>query len=116
MALIQIEGMEFYAFHGCFAEEQIIGNKFIVDVSFEYDSLNAEQSDNLKNTVDYQDVYHTISRVMLIKSKLLEHVCRRILEELIVKFPLISNISVKVSKCHPPIGGKVNKVSITLKN
>ena len=28
--IIEIEGMEFYAFHGCFEAEQIVGNKFIV--------------------------------------------------------------------------------------
>ncbi len=32
MATISITGMEFHAFHGCFKEEQVIGNTFIVDV------------------------------------------------------------------------------------
>jgi len=115
MAIVQIDGMEFYAFHGCFAEEQIIGNKFIVDIGFEYDSTTAEHNDTLKNAVDYQDVYQTVSEVMNIKSKLLEHVCRRILDALSEKYPLMYNIKVKIAKCHPPVGGKVNKVSVTLK-
>ena len=32
MSQISIEGMEFFAYHGCFAEEQIIGTKFLVDL------------------------------------------------------------------------------------
>ena len=114
MAIIQLEGMEFYAYHGCFAEEQIIGNKFIIDVSFECDAQEAENSDNLSNTIDYQDVYNSIRAVMQIKSKLLEHVGRRIINAMKERFPVIKNISVKVSKCNPPIGGKVEKVSVVI--
>lgn len=28
--IIEIEGMEFFAYHGCFEAEQIVGNKFMV--------------------------------------------------------------------------------------
>ena len=41
MGLIQIENMEFYAFHGHFKEERIVGNKFIVDLTIETDMTNA---------------------------------------------------------------------------
>ena len=27
--IIEIEGMEFFAYHGCFEAEQIVGNKFM---------------------------------------------------------------------------------------
>ena len=37
MGLIQIENMEFYAFHGHYREEQIVGNRFIVDLTIETD-------------------------------------------------------------------------------
>ena len=114
MAIIQLEGMEFYAYHGCFSEEQIIGNKFIVNVSFECETKEAEQHDTLSNTVDYQDVYNVIKKEMNIKSKLLEHVGRRIVTALEKDFPSIKNIRVKISKCNPPIGGKVDRVSVEI--
>ena len=37
MALIEINNMEFYAFHGHFKEEQIVGNKFLIDLTLEAD-------------------------------------------------------------------------------
>ena len=116
MAIIQLEGMEFYAYHGCFSEEQIIGSRFIIDVTFECDVHEAENSDILSKTIDYQDVYNTICGVMQIKSKLLEHVGRRIIIAVKERFPLIEDIKVKVSKCNPPIGGKVEKVSVLVGN
>ena len=42
MATISIEGMEFHAYHGCFEEEQVIGNTFMVDVHMETDTTLAE--------------------------------------------------------------------------
>ena len=116
MGIISLSGMEFFAYHGCFAEEQIIGSKFLIDVSFECDVPEAENSDNLSETIDYQEVYNSIKEVMQIKSKLLEHVGRRIIIAVKERFPVIKNIKVKVSKCNPPIGGKVEKVSVLIGN
>jgi dihydroneopterin aldolase len=33
MATIRIEGMDFFAYHGCFTEESIIGTRFEVDLT-----------------------------------------------------------------------------------
>ena len=114
MGLISISGMEFFAYHGCFAEEQIIGNKFIVDLEFISDTENAEISDDLSKTVNYQAVYGIVKVEMEIKSKLLEHVAKRILDSVYKNFPLIESVKITVSKLNPPVGGKVEKVSITL--
>ena len=43
MGLIRIEDMEFYAFHGHYREEQIVGNHFMVDVTIETDTDKAGQ-------------------------------------------------------------------------
>jgi dihydroneopterin aldolase len=114
MGLIEIKKMEFYSHHGCFNEEQIIGNKFIVDFYFETDTTKSEKTDNLTETIDYQAVYMLIKKEMEIKSKLLEHVARRILNAVCNNFPMIEEAKVKISKINPPIGGKVQKVSVVL--
>ena len=74
MSTISIEGMEFYAYHGHFAEEQIIGTWFVVDLFLKTDTTRAEQSDDLQDTVNYLEVYQTVKQEMQISSKLLEHV------------------------------------------
>ncbi|OYT12618.1 MAG: hypothetical protein B6I19_09430 [Bacteroidetes bacterium 4572_114] len=73
MALISLEGMEFFAYHGCFSEEQIIGTRFVVDLYIETDMKEAEESDKLSKTINYQDVYLMVKEQMMVKSKLLEH-------------------------------------------
>lgn len=114
MSIISIEGMEFYSHHGCFDEERIIGTKFNVDFYFKYDTSEAEKSDELEKTIDYQQVYSIIKGEMKIPSSLLEHVARRILDAVIEKFPAISWAEVKLSKLNPPLGGKIKNVSLRL--
>ena len=114
MALIALEGMEFFAYHGCFSEEQIIGTRFVVDLYIEANTREAEQSDKLSMTINYQDIYLMVKEQMAIKSKLLEHVGRRILNVITEKYSEIEFAEVKVSKMNPPLGGKIGSVSITL--
>lgn len=114
MARISIEGMEFFAYHGCFDEEQIIGTKFRVDLSFETNTQEAENSDELSKTIDYQSVFMMVKSEMQIKSKLLEYVGRRILNRLKSDFPEVETATVKVSKLNPPLGGKMDCVSVQL--
>jgi 7,8-dihydroneopterin aldolase/epimerase/oxygenase len=110
MGKIQLEGMEFFAFHGCFREEQIIGTSFIVDLTVETDTAAAEVSDHLHDTADYAGIYQCVKREMEQKSYLLEHVGRRIIDAVRAGFPSISAIDLKIAKINPPIGGKVRQV------
>jgi dihydroneopterin aldolase len=113
MGLIQIEGMEFFAYHGCFSEEQVIGNKFIVDIDFEVETSKAEITDDLSETINYQTVYNLIKFEIEKKSYLLEHIAKRIVDSIISKFNQIEFLTVRVSKINPPLGGKIEKVSFT---
>ena len=114
MANIILEGMEFYAYHGCFKEEQIIGTKFLVDLDLTYDTTEAENTDELLKTLNYQHLYMVVKEAMNIKSHLLENVATRIINSIKDEYPSIQNIKVKVSKINPPLGGKMDKVSIVL--
>jgi dihydroneopterin aldolase len=113
MGLIQIEGMEFFAYHGCFSEEQIIGNKFIVDIDLDLETSKAEVSDNLSETINYQAVYNLTKVEIEKKSYLLEHIAKRITDSIISNFGQIESLKVRISKINPPLGGKIEKVSFT---
>jgi len=115
MGMIAIEGMEFFAYHGCFEEERIIGGRFVVDLCLDAETGEAGLSDDIHKTVDYQKVYKAVKEEMEIKSKLLEHLAVRIADKVLKDFPAVKGLIVKVAKMHPPVGGKVDKVSITIK-
>ncbi len=114
MGLIKIENMEFYAFHGCYDQEQVVGNRFIVDLEISANLDKAALSDNIEDTLNYQNAYDIVKEQMNIKSRLLEHVAGRILDKLFSRFPDIEKASVRVSKMNPPMGGQIERVSVTL--
>ena len=114
MATIAINDMRFYAHHGCFEQERVIGTIFRVDLVFETDTRRAEETDNIADTVSYLDVYQVVKREMAQPSNLLEHVARRIGEGVRKEFPAVTTVRVKVSKLNPPLGGQMDSVSVEL--
>ena len=114
MSLITLENMEFHAFHGCLEHEQQLGNTFIVTVGMELDTSLAGATDELAHTLNYQLVYDVVKTRMEIPSKLIEHIGQRILEALFNEFPLLTGLELKLSKLNPPLGGKVDRVTIEL--
>ncbi len=114
MGIIEIEGMKFYAFHGHFEAEQIVGNEFSLDLRVETECKTAAISDNLDDALNYQIAYEIVKQEMAKPSKLLENVAQRILNSLYDHYTTIIKATVKISKMNPPMGGEIKKVSVTL--
>ncbi len=114
MGRIDIEGMKFYAYHGHFDAEQVVGNSFEVNVQLKTDCRKAAESDKLEDALNYQAVYECIKHQMQTPSALLENVAQRILDALYAEFPSIKKARIKISKMNPPMGGEIERVSVTL--
>ena len=114
MGIIEIEAMEFYGYHGCFAEEQVVGNKFIVDLWLEVDCTRAAQTDQIEDAVNYQIAYDIVKQEIEKPSHLLEHVCQRILDALYQGLSGIHHATVRVRKMNPPMGGQMRSVSLKM--
>lgn len=109
-----VRTIKVYAYHGCLPEESIIGSDYTVDVSLEADLLPASISDHLSDTVDYVHINAIVKEEMKIKSNLLEHVAKRIMDRILVELPAVQWVEVSVSKINPPISGDVEMVTIVL--
>jgi len=112
--IIEIEDMEFFAYHGCFEAERIVGNKFIVNACLHYDCTCAASSDHVEDALNYQTAYGIVAEEMAKPSHILEHIAQRILVTLYTAFPELKYARVKISKINPPIGGKIRCTSVTL--
>ena len=109
MAIINLENMEFWSYHGCFEEERRIGTKYVISVSLAVDIQQAMVSDNLHDTINYQEVYSIIKVEMDKPSNLIEHVAGRIQHR-----PQSTQQTISLSKFNPPLGGQIEKVTIVL--
>lgn len=116
MGQISLEGMEFFAFHGYYDEEQKIGNKYGVDLYIRTDLHAAGSSDNLTETVNYEVLYQLVAQEMQAPARLLEHLGHRVMDRILAQFPHVRSVKVQVSKFNPPLGGICQRARITLKH
>lgn len=112
--IIELEGMEFKAYHGCLEQEKARGNYFTVDFRGELDLSAAAESDNLNDTLNYGDIYDIVAEEMSIPSELLENVAGRIVKEIEKRYPQLTSFSVRVSKKKPPVDGVAQWSRVTL--
>lgn len=114
MGRVALEGMEFFAYHGYYDEEQKMGNKYSVDVAVDTDLTAAAQHDALAQTVNYELLYKIISGVMSRPSRLLESLNLQIILEVFQRFPTAERVEVSMSKFNPPIGGVCHRARVTI--
>lgn len=111
---IELNAMKFYAFHGVAPQERKVGNHFVVDIRMETNVSRATQSDDIRDTVNYAEVYTVVKREMERPSLLLEAVAGRILHSIKQEFPQVRHLCVKVAKLNPPFGGDVESAAVLL--
>ena len=111
---IELEGLEFHAYHGVYPHERSSGNKFEVDIIVETEFKEAAFQDDLSGTINYEDLYALVKNEMDKPSKLLETVGHAIAEKILASFGSAINVEVKISKFNPPIGGVCKKASVVV--
>jgi 7,8-dihydroneopterin aldolase/epimerase/oxygenase len=115
MDKIFVNQMEFYGYHGVFPEENRLGQRFIVDLMVHVDLKKAGITDELVHSVNYGELYLVCKEVVEGKSyKLVEAVAEKIAGNVLEKFPLISETTVKVIKPDPPIPGHYRSVAVEI--
>ncbi|MBV1923221.1 MAG: dihydroneopterin aldolase [Flavobacteriaceae bacterium] len=114
MSTIRLKNIKIYAFHGCMIEEGQIGSDYLVNISVKADLNKAAETDDLHDTVDYVHIQKIVKDEMAIRSKLLEHVGKRIIDTVFQQIKMVDEVKVTVSKVNPPIGGDVAEVSVTM--
>lgn len=116
IATIELEQIKIYAYHGCYAEEQKVGNNFTVDVTLRVDATRAAATDNIQDALNYVDVANIVKEEMMQKSHLLENVVSRICNRIKSEFATYGIVggSVRVAKMTPPIGIEMKCVAVKM--
>jgi dihydroneopterin aldolase len=109
-----LEGLEFYAYHGYFPEEQKIGGNYCVYLEAGTDLRKAVASDLLEDTPDYGKLYELVQTEMATPSKLIEHLAGRIIARIFEVFRTIDYVKIRISKLNPPLSGKAYAATVEL--
>ena len=114
-ATIRIVNAHFYSYIGALPEEQVLGNRYIVNITATYDATKAVASDDVADAVSYADLYDVIAdKVGHSRDNLLEYVAGQILTEILDKYQLVDSCEITIQKAIPPIAGVIEASSVTL--
>lgn len=115
MQKITINKARFYAYHGCMEEEAKIGGEYYINAEVKAEVDKSFETDDLSKTIDYVMVYNILKKEMAIRSKLIEQVAHRIMQNIENALPSAQSCSIEIIKISPPIGGDVASVSFFYK-
>ncbi|MBR3458448.1 MAG: dihydroneopterin aldolase [Selenomonadaceae bacterium] len=115
MDKIELNGMEFYGYHGCCPEEREKGQFFFVDVSLQLSLKKAGKSDALEDTVNYASVFEDVRSIVEgSPHNLMESVAEAIANRLLMNYPMAESVCISMRKPNAPIHGKFRYASVTI--
>lgn len=115
MDKIYLHKLAFYGYHGVFAEENKLGQRYFVNLELEIDLQKAGKSDQIEDSIDYGHVYQITKEIVEGKAyRLVEAVAENIAEKLLQTFDRLTACRVKVDKPDPPIPGHYQAVAVEI--
>ena len=115
MGIIRLNNMNFYGYHGVYDFEKEQGANFEIDLELFTSLTKSSKSDNIEDTINYEDVYEQVKKAFGSKSyflleKLADSISRSIFEE-----HKINKLIIRVRNINAPLDGKLDSVEIELK-
>ena len=111
---IRLDGIYVRAFHGCYDLEQQVGNRFRVDIVIRTPLGDLPATDDVTQAVNYLTVFEIVERTMQRTQRTIETAASNVIAAIKEAFPQIVEVECTVAKIAPPLGGKIDKVSVTL--
>lgn len=111
-----VKGMQFYGYHGVFAEENKLGQKFIIDLELKLDLERAANEDDLNHTVNYAEV-HALTKTIVEGDpyQLIEALAGGIATGVLAAYTMINEVTVRVTKPNPPFDIHFDGVTVELR-
>ena len=115
MGIIRLNNMNFYGYHGIYDFEKEQGTNFEIDLELFTPLTKSSKSDNIEDTINYEDVYEQVKKAFGSKSyflleKLADSISRSIFEEY-----KIDKLIIRVRKINAPLNGELDSVEIEIK-
>lgn len=121
---IAIEGLQLYAYHGCYPQEREKGGRYQIDIYLKTNKLQGAKTDNLADTINYETIINIATTEMQQAANLIEHVAQRIAQQLSQTLSQLNStqtnyhiktIKVRLSKLDIPIGIPLTRTYVTYK-
>lgn len=115
MDIIKIQNLKVFAHHGVFEDEKQNGQNFYVNARLVSDLKKAGMTDNLLDSTHYGEVCLQIEKSLTKTSyDLIERAAQAAIEDILIHFPLIREITLELRKPHAPIPMEFESVSVEI--
>ncbi len=115
MDILTIKGLKYHARHGLYEEEKQKGNQFEVDLIISANLQMSAHSDDIRETINYEDIDSAITRVFEAEPvNLIETLCKRIGDAITDEVPGIRELTVKLRKINPPIKTPLDYAEVSM--
>ena len=112
---IILKDLGFYGYHGVFAEEEKLGQRFFVDLELGTDLAAAAASDRLGDSISYADIYDVVKAAFEApRMKLLEAVAGNIVAAIFARFEAVGWVVIRLRKPEAPIAMVRGEAAIEL--
>ena len=112
---IFVTGLLIHAHHGVMEHEGRVGQRFVLDLEMSVDLTAGSRSDKLADTVSYDAIVDTASKVFTTRNyKLIEAAGGAVAEAILAKFPPINAVRITVRKPHAPIAAIFGDAGVIL--
>ncbi len=115
MYQIRMKNCAFFARHGVFDEEEMLGQRFYVDATLQVDPGRALDDDSIDGTVDYGVAFTVIEKIVTGERRfLIEALALEVAKALTQRFPQISRAEITIRKPNAPVPGVLDHVEVTV--
>ena len=112
---IILKDLGFYGYHGVFAEEAKLGQRFFIDLELGVDLSAPAATDRLSTGISYAEIYDVVkSAFETRRMKLLEALAQNIVDAIFQAFQGVEWIVIRVRKPEAPIAMVRGEAAIEL--
>jgi dihydroneopterin aldolase len=112
---IILKDIGFYGYHGVFAEEATLGQRFFIDLELGVDLSAPAATDRLSTGISYSDIYDVVKTAFESRRmKLLEAVAQNIVDGIFEAFQGVDWIIIRLRKPEAPIAMVRGEAAIEL--
>ncbi len=112
MLSIHLHNITFFAHHGIYEEEKILGNEFELNITIKHSPQRLPVR-HLVDTVDYIAVYELVKKRMAVPTALLETLATEIAQQILAEFVLAEEVFLSIRKLHPPVSQLEGSVGVS---
>jgi dihydroneopterin aldolase len=111
---VELQGLSIYTHHGVGDAEQEVGQRLVIDVSFDVPACDAVLTDRIEDTIDYSEVADIVALAATERSlRTLERLGGVICERLMERFGC-ETVRVRAAKPEPPIPLAIEEVAVEI--